>query len=146
MASGKDKPVLKLVIAPVPAARPYYLATVYEEGRVIARLKRISSPEHITRWLIYNQSLVRHGYVRLEKSGKGVVRVSFNRLVDRHFKLFLFHAYSVSNIKSLAKADCLAKCWSSIDSVSPLIDVLWELSRITDQKRFTRMLRGYCSC
>jgi hypothetical protein len=106
----------------------------------------VTKPEHILRWFLYNQSLIDQGLVSIRRKSSGTIQVVFSESVERHFKIFLLHVYSVLNIRSDRKAECLAKCWSRLDAISPIIDVLWELSRITDVRRFSGLLRGYCLC
>lgn len=137
---------LKVVVQLVRAKKPYYIVRCYDAGRLILQAKRIVKPEHVLKWFMFNQVLVDQGYVRVEKSPSGTIRVVFSDHVERHFKIFLFHVYSVLNIKSATRAECFAKCWSRLDTVSPVVDALWELSRMVDVKRFSRIARGYCSC
>ncbi len=137
---------LKVVIQPVPARRPYYIVKCYDAGRLVLLAKRIAKPEHVLRWFFYNQSLIDQELVSVKRKSNGTLQVIFSELVERHFKIFLLHVYSVLNIRSGRKAECLARCWSRLDAISPIIDVLWELSRITDVRRFSGLLRGYCLC
>jgi len=137
---------LKVVIQPVPARRPYYVVRGYDAGRLVLSVRRVAKPEHVLRWFLYNQSLIDQGFVSVRRKSSGAVQVVFSELVERHFKIFLLHVYSVLNIRSDRKAECLARCWSRLDTISPIIDVLWELSRITDVRRFSGLLRGYCLC
>jgi hypothetical protein len=137
---------LKVVIQLVPARKPYYIVRCYDTGRLVLLAKRVTKPEHILRWFLYNQSLIDQGLVSIKRKSSGTIQVVFSESVERHFKIFLLHVYSVLNIRSDRKAECLAKCWSRLDAISPIIDVLWELSRITDVRRFSGLLRGYCLC
>jgi hypothetical protein len=136
---------LKVVIQLVQAKKPYYLVRCYDAGRLVFQGKRLVKPDYALKWLLYNQALVEQGLVRVE-SKSDVTRVVFSELAERHFKLFLFHVYSVLNIRSARRADCLARCWSRIDAISPIIDLLWDLMKITELKRFSSLLRGYCLC
>lgn len=142
----REKMSFKLVLVPIKARKPYYIIWLYIEGSRIAQLERLRDPDLATKWLLYNQSLINEGYVKVTKTGKGTVRVAFSKNVERHFKIYLFYVYSVLNTRSKRRADCLARCWSSIDAVTPVVDVLWELSRIVERRRFSKLLRGYCLC
>jgi hypothetical protein len=136
---------LKAVLQPVRAGKPYYMVVCYDSGRPILRAKRVR-PEHVLKWFLFNQVLLDQGYVEIKEKSNGVVQIVFSGSADRHFKIFLFHVYSVLNIKSSSRAECLARCWSSLDTISPVVDALWELSRMVDVKKFSRLARGYCSC
>ncbi|ADG91041.1 hypothetical protein [Thermosphaera aggregans] len=136
---------LKAVLQPVRAGKPYYMVVCYDSGRPILRTKRVR-PEHVLKWFLFNQVLLDQGYVEIKEKSNGVVQIVFSGSADRHFKIFLFHVYSVLNIKSSNRAECLARCWSSLDTISPVVDALWELSRMVDVKKFSRLARGYCSC
>ncbi len=137
---------LKVVIQPVYSTKPYHIVRCYDTGRLIVFGKKIYKQDLVLRWLLYNQSLIDQGFVKVMKKEKGSTRVVFDEKAERHFKLFIFHIYSVLNIRSSKRADCLAKCWSRLDAISPIIDILWELMKMSDQKRFSSLLRGYCLC
>lgn len=139
-------PYLKVVIVPAQARKPYFTVQVYEHGKRVFQGKRIIKPDYVLRWFIYNQSLLDSGFAKINRKKSGSVIVVFGDTAERHFKLFMFHVYSVLNVRSARRADCLARCWSQIDTISPVVDALWELSRITDVKRFSSSLRGYCLC
>ena len=147
MSTKATKFQFKVVVQLVKAKKPYYLVRAYETGKLIYQGKKLVNPDYALKWLLYNQSLVEYGHVRVKKKEKtGTITIGFTDFASRHFKLFLFHVVSVLNIKSARKADCLARCWSRIDATSPIIDSLWELSRMIEPKRFTSLLRGYCLC
>jgi|GEM_PF-1579435 len=137
---------LKVVIQYIPARRPYYMVRCYDYGRPVLQAKRIVKPDYVLRWFLYNQSLLDQGLATVKRRDGGTVRVSFSELVERHSKVFLLYVYSILNVRSSRRVDCLARCWSRVDVVSPVVDALWELSRITDVRRFSGLLRGYCLC
>lgn len=137
---------LKVVLQLVKAKKPYYLVRAYEAGRLVYQGKRLLNPDYALKWLRYHQSLVEYDHVRVEERKTGTIVIEFSDFASRHFKLFLFHVLGTLNIKSARKAECLAVCWSRIDATSPIIDTLWELSRIVEPKRFISLLRGYCLC
>jgi hypothetical protein len=137
---------LKVVIQLIRARRPYYAVRYYESGRLILQAKRVVKPDYILRWFLYNQSLLDQGLTQVKRRASGTVQITFSETVERHFKVFLLYVYSILNIRSSRRVDCLARCWSRLDVVSPVVDVLWELSRITDVRRFSGLLRGYCLC
>jgi hypothetical protein len=137
---------LKVVVQPIPAKRSYYIVRCYESGRLVLLAKRVVKPEYVLKWFLYNQSLIDQGLVSIRRKTSGTIQIAFSESIERHFKVFLLHIYSVLNIRSTRKAECLARCWSQLDVVSPIIDVLWELSRITNVRRFSGLLRGYCLC
>lgn len=138
---------LKAVLTLVDAKKPYYIIRAYDSGKLLITVRRIVKPEYAERWFLYNQSLIEYGYVRIVKRRGGrTVCFVFDEASGRQFELFLLYILSISNLKSPRRIDCLAKCWSQIDAVSPLIDVFLELERITDEKRFIGLLRGYCLC
>lgn len=127
--------------------KPYYLVRFYEGGRVLLKPVKLLKPEFLRSWFTYNQSLLEYEYASVsEKRRGGTIRVLFSGEASRHFKLYVLYLSSVNGLKSGRRVDCLAKCWSRIDSTSPIIDVLWELSMIVDQRRFSNLLRGYCLC
>ncbi|WP_448578661.1 hypothetical protein [Thermosphaera sp.] len=136
---------LKVVLQPVKAGKPYYMIACYDSGRLILRARK-ARPEHVLKWFLFNQVLLDQGYVKIKEKANGTVQIVFSDSADRHFKIFLFHVYSVLNIKSSSRAECLARCWSRLDTISPVVDTLWELSRMVDVKKFSRLARGYCSC
>lgn len=145
--SKPSKKTLKVVAVLVEVEKPYYLIRVYESGRLITTLKRFLKPEYIKRWFFYNQSLLEYKYVEIkERRNKKTISIAFDEAVSRHFKIFVFYLYSIVNLKSYRRVDCLARCWSRIDATSPVLDTLLELSRITESKRFSGLLRGYCLC
>jgi hypothetical protein len=137
---------LKVVIQLVRAKKPYYLVRCYDAGKLIFQGKRLVKPDYALKWLLYNQAPIEQGLVRVESRSNGATRIVFNEQAERYFKLYLFHIYSVLNIRSARRADCLAMCWSRIDAISPIIDLLWDLMKITEPKRFSSLLRGYCLC
>jgi len=144
-----EKPIarrLKVVIQPVQAKKPYYLVKCYDAGRLVFQGRRLVKQDYALKWLLYNQALIEQGLVRVESRGGSATRVVFSEQAERHFKLYLLYVYSVLNIRSSRRVDCLAKCWSRIDAISPIIDLLWDLMKITDPKRFSSLLRGYCLC
>lgn len=138
---------IKFVALLIDAKNPYYIVRVYDTGRLVSTIKKIFDLDFIKTWFFYNQSLVEYGYVStIVKRGGRTVAIVFDEAVSRHVNLFLFYLYSVSNLKSRGRVDCLAKCWSRIDAASPIVDVLLELSRMVESKRFFNLLRGYCLC
>ena len=144
-----EKPIarrLKVVIQPVQAKKPYYLVKCYDAGRLVFQGRRLVKQDYALKWLLYNQALIEQGLVRVESRGGSATRVVFSEQAERHFKLYLLYVYSVLNIRSSRRVDCLAKCWSRIDAISPIIDLLWDLMKIIDPKRFSSLLRGYCLC
>jgi len=144
-----EKPIarrLKVVIQLVQAKKPYYLVRCYDAGRLVFQGRRLVKQDYALKWLLYNQALIEQGLVRVESRGGGATRVVFSEQAERHFKLYLLYIYSVLNIRSSRKVDCLAKCWSRIDAISPVVDLFWDLMKITDPKRFSSLLRGYCLC
>jgi hypothetical protein len=144
-----EKPIarrLKVVIQLVQAKKPYYLVRCYDAGRLVFQGRRLVKQDYALKWLLYNQALIEQGLVRVESRGGPATRVVFSEQAERHFKLYLLYVYSVLNIRSSRKVDCLAKCWSRIDAISPVVDLLWDLMKITDPKRFSSLLRGYCLC
>lgn len=143
---GHKKYTMRVTIVPVKARKPYYAVWIYVEGKRVAGLKKVLNPDLVTKWFLYNQVLLSEGYARVVKTQRGTVKILFSRGVERHFKLFLFHIYSVLNTRSAGRADCYARCWSSVDATSPVVDVLWELAGRVHVKKLSRMLRGFCSC
>ena len=144
-----EKPIarrLKVVIQLVQAKKPYYLVRCYDAGRLVFQGRRLVKQDYALKWLLYNQALIEQGLVRVESRGGVATRVVFSEQAERHFKLYLLYIYSVLNIRSSRKVDCLAKCWSRIDAISPVVDLFWDLMKITDPKRFSSLLRGYCLC
>ncbi|MEM4620461.1 MAG: hypothetical protein QW607_09645 [Desulfurococcaceae archaeon] len=127
--------------------KPYYLVRLYESGDLTCVLKKILKPEYIRRWLLYNQSLLEYGYVKVfEKRGGRTITVVFDEFSMRHFKLYTLYLHSIINLKSSRRVDCLARCFSNIDATSPVIDLLLDLSRTIDRKKFIGLLRGFCLC
>ncbi|MEM1696694.1 MAG: hypothetical protein QXQ90_08890 [Desulfurococcaceae archaeon] len=146
MVRAEKKP-LKAVAVLVSAKKPYYIVTIYDRGWRIEVIKRILKPEFITRWFTYNQSLLEFNYAVIkEKRDKKTISIAFDEAASRHFTIYVFYLWSISNLRSSRKVDCLAKCWSMIDAISPVADILRELSRSVDRKRFVGALRGYCLC
>jgi len=144
-----EKPIarrLKVVIQLVQAKKPYYLVRCYDAGRLVFQGRRLVKQDYALKWLLYNQALIEQGLVRVESRDGVATRVVFSEQAERHFKLYLLYVYSVLNIRSSRRVDCLAKCWSRIDAISPVVDLLWDLMKITDPKRFSSLLRGYCLC
>jgi NADH:ubiquinone oxidoreductase subunit D len=137
---------LKVVIQQVRAKKPYYLVRCYDSGRLIFQGKRLVKSDYALKWILYNQALVEQELAKVESRRGNSIRVVFSEHAERHFKLYLFYINSVLNIRSARRADCLARCWSRIDAISPIIDILLELMKITDPKRFSSLLRGYCLC
>jgi hypothetical protein len=137
---------LKVVVQLIQAKKPYYIVRAYDSGRLIFQGKKIIKPEYVSKWFLYNQALLDQGFAVVKKRSSGGLQVVFGELAERRFKLFLLYVYSLLNIRSSRRADCLAKCWSKIDVVSPIVDQLWELSRMVEEKRFSSLLRGYCLC
>lgn len=145
-ASERRKYRIKIAVFPARAKKPYYKVWVYVDGERVASLERILNPDFPLKWFLYNQSLLSEGYARIVKTAKGTVKIAFATGVERHFKLFTFYLCSILNTRSARRADCYARCWSSVDAPSPVVDTIWELFRHVHTRRFSRMLRGFCSC
>lgn len=144
---GKQPPFSKVVAVYTESKKPYYLVRFYEGGRAVYKPVKLLKPEFMRFWFNYNQSLLEYGYVSLNERREGrTIRVVFSEAASRHYKLYVLYLRSIDGLKSGRRVDCLAKCWSRIDSTSPIIDVLWELSMIVEPKRFSNLLRGYCLC
>uniref|UniRef100_A0A7J3PK31 Uncharacterized protein n=1 Tax=Staphylothermus marinus TaxID=2280 RepID=A0A7J3PK31_STAMA len=145
--SKVSKRSMKAVSMLIESRKPYYLVRFYESGDLTGVLKKVLKPEFIKRWLLYNQSLLEYGYVKVfEKRGGRTITVVFDEFSMRHFKLYTLYLHSIVNLKSNRRVDCLAKCFSNIDATSPVIDLLLDLSRIIDRKKFIGLLRGFCLC
>ncbi|MEM0224811.1 MAG: hypothetical protein QXS24_06750 [Desulfurococcaceae archaeon] len=145
--SASSKRQLKVVANLIEARKPYYLVRAYDSGKLVMSIKRIIKPEYVKRWFFYNQSLIQYGHVVIREKGENrTIRIEFDEATSRHFKIFLYYLYSISNLRSFRKVDCLARCWSKIDATTPVVDLLWDISRSIDQKRFSGLLRGYCLC
>lgn len=138
---------LKIVATLVDAKRPYYLVRAYDTGRLLVGIKKIVKPEFIKRWFFYNQTLIQYEHVVIKEKREGkTISIEFDDATSRHFRIYLLYLYSIANLKSSRRVDCIARCWSKVDATWPAIDLLWEISRSMDPKRFSGLLRGYCLC
>ncbi|MET1159504.1 MAG: hypothetical protein ABWW65_00950 [Thermoprotei archaeon] len=153
---SSNKLVYKFNILPImKRGKTRYVVWVYESGNRIASYKYILKPEYALRFLYYNQSLIETGYVSYNRKNVKVlggtgkaerIQVVFKEGSERHAQLYMMFLISTLNLRSMRRVDKLAKCFSDIDLVSPVIDKLLELKKMISEKRFIQILRGYCLC
>jgi len=151
------KYALKFHINPVKAkGRIRYALTIYEYGARLGAFKPIANLDYPLLYLLrYNQSLLEQGYVKYVKKQVKVpggselaekLAVFFTPEAHAHGKIYMLYLLSLVNLRSKRRAEKLAKCFASLDPVSPVLERLLSLSEVVDAKRFIQILRGYCLC
>ncbi len=136
---------LKIVLEPVRGRVTYYVLSAYDENKLILRAEKIYNPYFVLKWITYHQSLLEADYLKYERSPTGTVTIYMSRNAERHFKLLLFHALSVVNVRTAKVADRLARCWAQVDAISPVVSALWDLMYVVGEKRMANILKAYCA-
>lgn len=151
------KPVYKFHVDPVPSrrGRVVYSLTVYEHGFRMGYYKPIVRLEYPRYFFRYKQSLIEYGFVgfrekivRVRGTGQEAEKLTviFYEGSERFAEIYRLFLLSILNIRSARRIDKLAKCFANLDPISPVLDTLITLQKITTLKRFTQILRGYCLC